>query len=311
MPEFLRSFENLEWIPMSSNRGTAVAFNRGIAAAVGCNYVFLLNNDTELEPQCLFHLVQALETKEDYSVAVPKLLRWSDSRYLDGVGDEILLGGGAYRLGNGELDAGQYDLQQPVFSACAAAALYRMSLFEDIGNFDEDFFAYREDVDLCLRAQLHGHRCIYVPMARVRHHGSATMRTPAHSWIIRLSTRNQGLAVLKTYPASTLLRLLPQLVLFQILWLAFAAHRKALLGYCLGVIDALRALPRTLIKRANIQSRRRLNGQAFLRLLENSEGQIWRAQTSPQNLQPSRLLGIYFRFFKPSKRVRAIYSENP
>jgi GT2 family glycosyltransferase len=299
IPSFLGRFDNLEWIPMLSNRGTAVAFNRGIAAAEGCEYVFLLNNDVELEPECLSHLIQALENDHTYSIAVPKLLRWSDPRYLDGVGDEILLGGGAYRIGNGELDVGQYDVPQRVFSACAAAALYRVSLFNDIGGFDEDFFAYREDVDLCLRAQLRRHHCIYVPSARARHHGSATMGKPAHSWIIRMSTRNQILAIVKTYPSSTLLRLLPQLLLFQVLWLGFAAHRDALWGYCLGVADALRALPVTLVKRAAIQSKNLLNGRSFLGLLQESEGHIWRAQKSAHNPQPSRLLGTYFRFAKP------------
>jgi GT2 family glycosyltransferase len=305
MPEFLRRFKNLEWIPLLSNQGTAVAFNRGIAATNGCDYIFLLNNDAEMEPECLSHLVQALESDNRYSAAVPKLLRWSDARYLDGVGDEILRGGGAYRVGHGELDAGQYEMCQPVFSACAAAALYRTTLFKDIGGFDEDFFAYREDVDLGLRAQLRGHRCLYVPTARVRHHGSATMGRPAHSWIVRLSTRNQILAILKSYPASTLFRSMPQLVFFQILWCVFAFYRNAGWAYCLGVAEALRALPRTLAKRMTIQSGKRLNGHSFLKLLEDSERRIWQSQTNGYNPQSSRLLGIYFWLFRPHARAAA------
>jgi GT2 family glycosyltransferase len=287
---------------MLSNRGTAVAFNRGIAAAAGCEFVFLLNNDVELEPDCLSRLVQALANDHTFSMAVPKLLRWSDPRYLDGAGDEILLGGGAYRLGQGELDVGQYDSPQPVFSACAAAALYRTSLFKDIGGFDEDFFAYREDVDLGLRAQLRGHRCVYVPAARAHHHGSATMG-PAHSWVIRLSTRNQILAILKSYPGPILLRLLSQLLLFEVLWVAFAAHRGALLACGFGLIDALKNLPRTLAKRRYIQSKRLLNGRAFLVVLKESERRIWLSYKSPSNPQPSRLLGAYFRLVKPPRIV--------
>jgi GT2 family glycosyltransferase len=311
IPAFLNRFENLEWIPMLSNRGTAVAFNRGIASAAGCEYVFLLNNDIELEADCLDYLVQALEKGRAYSMAVPKLSRWSDPRYLDGAGDEILLGGGAYHVGSGELDVGQYDAPRAVFSACAAAALYRASLFDDIGGFDEDFFAYREDVDLGLRAQLRRHRCIYVPRARARHHGSATMGKPAHSWIIRLSTRNQILAILKTYPRYTLLRLLPQLLLFQVLWLAFSARRNTLGGYCLGIADALRALPKTWAKRCAIQSKKLLNSQSFLRLLQESERRIWQAQKNSHNSQPSKLLGFYFWFVKPlPEGGAAAYREN-
>src|SRR4051812_40971938 len=97
-PQSLARFENVEWLPMFENRGTAVAFNRGIDASAGSDYMFLLNNDTELESDCLKQLVAALESDHTYSMAVPKLLLWSDPRLLDGVGDEILLGGGAYRV---------------------------------------------------------------------------------------------------------------------------------------------------------------------------------------------------------------------
>jgi len=303
MPAFLCKYENSEWIPLLSNRGTAVAFNRGIAVAEGCNFIFLLNNDAEMEPECLSHLVQALDNNPSYSVAVPKLLRWSDPRYLDGVGDEILLGGGAYRVGHGELDAGQYDLSESVFGACAAAALYRASLFQDIGGFDEDFFAYREDVDLGLRAQLRGHRCIYVPAARVHHHGSATMGKPAHSWIVRLSTRNQIVAILKSYPGAALVRCLPQLLFFQILWLGFAIRRHTFFAACAGLLDTVGFLPKTFTKRKQIQSNRLVSSRCFLALLVQSEMRIRRWYGSIHTSQPSRLLALYFRIFDPERIV--------
>lgn len=301
MPEFLRKFEPLEWICLSGNRGTAVAFNLGIGAAKGCDYVLLLNNDAEMEPECLSYLVGALENDLSYSAVVPKLLRWSDPRYLDGVGDEILVGGGAYRLGSGELDAGQYDQSEPVFGACAAAALYRASLFEDIGGFDEDFFAYREDVDLSLRAQLRGHRCLYVPAARVHHHGSATMGKPAHSWIVRLSTRNQILAILKNYPNAALIRFLPQMIAFQVLWLGFAIRRNTLFAACAGLFDTLQLLPKTLAKRKRIQSNRLLSSDRFAALLKQSELRIRRRYRSIENPQPSKLLALYFRICGPGR----------
>ena len=298
-PTLLGRYENVEWLPLLSNLGTAVAFNRGIAAAGECEFVFLLNNDAEMELECLAHLVEALEKDNSYSVAVPKLLQWSDPRYLDGVGDEILLGGGAYRVGHGELDAGQYDCPRVVFGACAAAALYRVSLFQDIGGFDEDFFAYREDVELGLRAQLKGHRCIYVPAARVHHHGSATMGRTAHSWIIRLSTRNQILAILKTYPAASLLSLLPQLLLFQILWLGFALQTGTLFAACIGLLDSVRFVPKMLRKRRKIQSQKVITAQCFSNLLRGSEMRIWQWHTSAYTPRPALLLALYFQVFRP------------
>ena len=298
MPEFLRKFEPLDWIPLSGNRGTAIAFNLGIGAAKQCEYVFLLNNDVEMEAECLSHLVQALEQDRTYSAAVPKLLRWSDPRYLDGVGDEILLGGGAYRVGNGELDAGQYDESGPVFSACAAAALYRTSLFEDIGCFDEDFFAYREDVDLGLRAQLRGHRCLYVPAARAHHRGGATLGSPFHSETIRLSTRNQILAIIKNYPSSMIWRLAPRLVAFQFFWLGLAIQKRAFVGYCRGVLNAIPLVPSALRKRREIQSKRLVASESVLSIMKASEERIRRWYASPYMVRRPQLLRFYFGIFK-------------
>lgn len=175
----------------------------------------VLHTDVELESGSLERLVETLDSDPNYSLAVPKLLQWADSRFLDGVGDAIPLSGGAYRVGPGELDFGQYETPELVFSACAAAALYRGSLFDDIGSFDQDFSAYREDVDVCLRAQLRGHRCIFVPKARVKHRGSATLGTTFHPWIVRLITRNQVLMIPKNYPLFLLFRLAPRLFVFQ------------------------------------------------------------------------------------------------
>lgn len=69
----------------------------------------VLHNDVELENGSLARLVETLDSDPNYSLAVPKLLQWADSRFLDGVGDAILLSGGAYRVGHGELDLGQYE----------------------------------------------------------------------------------------------------------------------------------------------------------------------------------------------------------
>lgn len=291
-------FPHFKWVPLSKNNGTALAFNRGLAEWPECKYVFLLNNDVELEPACLAHLVQALEDNPHYSVAVPKLLQWANPRLLDGAGDEIILGGGAFRVGYGELDTGQYDKAESVFSSCAAAALYRRSFLDALGGFDEDFFAYRDDVDLSLRAQLRGHRFIYVPQARARHHGSATLGSSFHPLVIELSTRNQLCLLVKNYPAPVLFRLLPRLVVFQALWAGLAAKNLRLFSWCRGVLGALRLLPRMLGKRrAVIDGRLLSNAELFARLKE-SEERIRRWQESPYNQRPSRLLRLYFRILR-------------
>lgn len=285
---------SVTWIHLPNNAGTAAAFNRGLAEDGTSPYVFLLNDDAEVEPECLAVLVKALEENPGYSAAVPKLLQWSDPSRLDGAGDEILLGGGAFRVGQDDFDKGQYNQVETVLSACGAAALYRRSLFADVGGFDEDYFAYREDVDLSLRALLRGHRCLFVPQARVRHRGSATLGTPFHPEIIRLITRNQILTIAKDYPLSLFLRLLPRILVYQLLWLGFAAKMRAFIAASRGLLGALRLLPRSLGKRRQVMSARAVSNFELLRLLSQSEERIWRWHSSMREGRPSKLLATYF-----------------
>jgi GT2 family glycosyltransferase len=285
------------WIDVHKNEGTARAFNRGIAACPDSPYIFLLNDDAEVEPECMTALVQALEDSPSYSIAVPKLIDWSNPLRLDGAGDEVLLGGGAYRVGRNQLDECQYDNVRRVLSACGAAALYRRSLFEDVGNFDQDYFAYCEDVDLGLRALLRKHRCLFVPAARVRHRGSATMGSPSHPRIIRLTTRNQILNVAKNYPLPSFLRALPRIAVFQMLWMAFAIKRRAFLAWCAGLLGALWLLPGALKKRRRAMRRKLISNAEWWRLLSESEKRIWQSQKDSRSGTPSKLLAGYFWIF--------------
>ena len=293
----------IKWIHLPRNEGVAVAFNRGLALARETQYVFLLNDDTELEPDSLALLVQALEENRDYSMAAPKLLQWSNPSIIDGAGDEMLLGGCAYRIGHGQLDEGQYDQQESVFSACGAAALYRRTLFDEIGNFDEEYFAYYEDVDLSLRAFLRRHHCLYVPHARVRHHGSATLGSTFHPKIIRLTTRNQILTILKNYPIPIILRILPRIIVFRVLWMGLAINKRAFFAACMGLLGTLPLIPGTIGKRRRTMSLRLASNHEMLRHLVASEQRIRRWQSLTGNGRPSKLLAAYFRIFGSPPRV--------
>jgi hypothetical protein len=171
-------------------------------------------------------------------------------------------------------------------------------LFEDIGRFDEDFFAYREDVDLGLRAQLRGHRCLYVPAARAHHRGGATLGSPFHSKTIRLSTRNQILAIIKNYPSSMIWRLAPRLVVFQLFWLGLAIQKRAFVGYCRGVLNAIALFPSALRKRREIQSKRLVASESVLSIMKASEERIRRWYASPYMTRSPQLLRFYFGIFK-------------
>jgi hypothetical protein len=287
---------NARRLTLDANYGTAGGFNRGIAAT-SSQYVFLLNNDVELEPGFLQALLAALENDSRCAFASGKLLTAADHSRLDGADDALLQGGGAFRLGHGDPDTGQFDEESPALSACGAAALFRRSVLQEIGGFDDDFFAYLDDVDACLRAHLAGYTGAYVPRAVGYHVGSATLGDSFHPKIAEYLTRNQILLVWKDYPRGALLRLLPRIVVFQCLWLALAIRKGAFLPWLRGVIAALRAPPETMRKRRAVEGFTRIGSAHFADLLRYSERDIFLWHTSRPEAARSSLLNLYFRLF--------------
>ena len=294
---------NARRLTLDANFGTAGGFNRGISST-SSKYVLLLNNDVELAADYLAHLVSALEKDPRCAFASGKLLNAADRSRLDGAGDALLLGGGAYRLGHGDGDTGQFDAATPLLSACGAAVLFRRTVLDEIGGFDEGFFAYLDDLDACLRAHLAGYTGLYVPAAIGFHIGSATLGDPFHPKIAEFLTRNQACLVLKNYPRGVLLRTFPRVLVFQFLWLALAVRKGALAPWLRGALGALQDLPETLRKRRSVADRREISDVKFLHLLRMSEQQIHSWHQSRPADSRSALLNIYFRIFPASKSKR-------
>jgi GT2 family glycosyltransferase len=287
---------NTRRLLLNANYGTAGATNQGIAET-SSKYVLLLNNDVEVKPDFLPILVSVLERDERCAFAVGKLLNAKDKVRLDGAGDALLLGGGAYRLGHGDPDTGQFDGEFPVLGGCGAAALFRRAVLEKIQGLDEDFFAYLDDVDLALRSHLFGYRGLYVPLAVAYHIGSATLGERLHPKIVELVTRNQLSLVVKNYPFWTLVQLLPRILAFQILWFGFVVPKGSVTPYLRGIGGAIRFLPRMIRKRRQIVAHRRITCAEFLSLLRASEGQIYAWHKARPLASHSILLRIYFGLF--------------
>ncbi len=195
-------------VPLGENLGIAAAFNAGIEASTA-EYVVLLNNDTEQDPGWLEALVRAAEDHPEAGFFASKLVDFHDRTMLDGAGDAMRLSGLPYRLGHGERDGGRFDTPCYVFGACAAAALYRRDMLDEVGLFDEDFVSYCEDGDLSFRAQLAGYRCFYVPDAVVYHMGSASTGGKRSPTATRLGTRNSFSLLVKNLPLSAVPHILP------------------------------------------------------------------------------------------------------
>lgn len=238
--EYLRNkYPWVQTVSFAENKGFSAAVNAGIGQN-SFPYVFLLNNDTELDNDCLRHLIGAAEQFSEYSFFSPKMLNYFDREILDGAGDGYLRGGVGYRLGTMEKDAAVYSTMRHVFGACAGAVLYRKDFFDKIGLFDNDFFAYLEDVDINLRANLQDQKCLYVPSARVYHIGSATSGSKINALTVRLSTRNTFFVILKNYPFSLFLKYFLVLFIYQFMWLCFVVKKKQIVPYIHGVLQALK-----------------------------------------------------------------------
>jgi GT2 family glycosyltransferase len=156
------------------NEGFCRAHNTAIRASRG-EYYLALNPDVQLLPGFLEHLVLAMEADPARGAAMGKLLCPSndDPSIIDAAGLNIDRRRHQYLRGRGEPDRGQYDTAAEIFGADGAAPLYRRAMLEDVKiegqYFDEQFFAYMEDVDLAWRARLLGWQCWYEPAATAIH----------------------------------------------------------------------------------------------------------------------------------------------
>jgi GT2 family glycosyltransferase len=198
----------VEWLSLGSNRGFPAAANAGIATSTA-PYVALLNNDALAEPGWLEALVGALDADPGVAFAASRML-FTNARGVNAAGDAFdARGRGGYNRGVHEPDGPRFDEPRVVFGASAGAALYRRSLFADVGLFDEEFFLSWEDVDLDLRAALAGQRCLYVPTAVVRHVQGAS----SGDGRLDLERRNKARLALKGLPTPLLLPFLALLPL--------------------------------------------------------------------------------------------------
>jgi GT2 family glycosyltransferase len=136
-------------------------------------YVALLNNDAVANKNWLVHLQDFLDNNAEAGIATSKILE-AKSNKLDSTGECYTVWALSYPRGRGEADTDRYDKNTWIFGASGGASMYRVELLKQIGLFDEDFFAYYEDVDISFRAQLAGWKVAYVPNAVVHHQIGAT-----------------------------------------------------------------------------------------------------------------------------------------
>ena len=255
--EIARRFPSVRLMLLGQNTGFARGNNLASeAASAQSEWIALMNPDAFAEPLWLEELLAAARRNPTFDVFGSKLVNAADISVLDGIGDAYHVSGLVWRMAHGMPLSNATEGESEVFSACAAAALYRRRVLHELGGFDEDYFCYVEDVDLGFRLKLAGRRCLYVPKSVVLHVGSGTTGGQDSDFALYHGHRNLVWTFVKNMPAVLFWLLLPlhvSLNLASIIW--FTLHGRA------GVIlrakrDALLGLPKMWRKRQHIQKTR-------------------------------------------------------
>lgn len=194
-------FPEAKLIVNERNLGFGVGNNIGIRASQG-RYILVVNNDACLDPACIEELKRCIEKNGRYGACASKILLKKEDDLIDSAG--ILVFPDGLSIGRGRLEKGdRYDEEKEVFFSSGCASLLRREMLDDIGLFDEDFFAYADETDMGWRAQLAGWKCIYNPKAVVYHLHSASSSAYSHLKAF-LVERNRIWVAIKYFPISLL-----------------------------------------------------------------------------------------------------------
>ena len=218
--EYLDTFPLVRVIALDKNYGFCHAVNVGIQAAES-DYVILLNNDTEVDRNFAKELLAAIQSDEKIFSCSSKMVQFQNRNLMDDAGDYYCALGWAFGRGKGGLTE-RYDEPAEIFAACAGAAIYRKKMFESLGYFDEQHFAYLEDIDVGYRAKIAGYRNVYAPKAVVYHVGSGFSGSAHNAFKVKLSSRNNVYLAYKNMPFLQILVNSPFLLLGHLVkWLFF------------------------------------------------------------------------------------------
>jgi GT2 family glycosyltransferase len=182
------------------NAGFGAAVNQGFRAS-GARYLATLNDDAVAHPGWLDALLRALERRPDAGMGASQVRLFGEER-LDSAGMLIARDGSSKQRGHGRPPR-DFPVPEEVLFPSGSAALYRRTMLEQIGGFDDSFFLYCEDTDLGLRARWAGWKCLYVPEAIVEHHysHSAGRASALKAYYVE---RNRLFVLLKNFPAGML-----------------------------------------------------------------------------------------------------------
>lgn len=198
-------------IRLRENTGFCNAVNVGLKE-IKTEYVFLLNNDTTIQPDAITALEKRMDEDRRIFSVQSRILTMLNHDLADDCGDYYSALGWAFARGKfGSAD--KYMVPVDIFAGCGAAVMYRMECFDDIGMFDDNHFAYLEDIDLGYRARIYGYRNVYEPTSVIFHAGSAVSGSLHNKFKVDLSSKNSIYLIYKNMPVLQIIINLPFLII--------------------------------------------------------------------------------------------------
>jgi GT2 family glycosyltransferase/SAM-dependent methyltransferase len=275
-------FPSIRVLRLEQNRGYAGGCNRGIEVARG-KYILLLNDDTEVDADCVSELVRTAEGDPSIGACQPKIRSLHDRgrfEYSGAAGGLMDVYGYPFSRGRLmdqiEADVGQYDEAAEIFWASGVCMLIRNSVLDEVGALDETFFAYMEEIDLSWRIHLGGYRIVYLPTAVVYHIGGYSLERKNVKRMY-LNHRNSMIMLAKNYSIRSLLYIFPVKIFLELFIFAGGLvrnprrSRAVLLSF--GWLVA--HVPTLLRLRASVQAKRRVSDVEITSRLYRGMAPIW------------------------------------
>ncbi len=235
-------FPQVHLIVNQQNTGFSHAVNQGIRAST-TPYVILLNNDTQADLSFVHELEKIMDSDQDQKVfsASAKLISLYDKDRTDDAGDFYCALGWAYARGKGK-HPDRYTRDCDIFASCAGAAIYRRELLEEnqVGLFDEEHFAYFEDIDIGYRAKIYGYRNRFAANSIVYHAGSATSGSRYNTFKTGLASRNSIYMIYKNMPVLQIVLNLPFLIMGFLIKTLFFVRKGMGKDYVSGLLGGVK-----------------------------------------------------------------------
>jgi len=288
--EFVEAnYPDLRAIRNGNNLGYAAAGNQGIKMAEG-EYVMILNPDILFEAGYMEACLKKMQEDRKVGVIGGKVYKYDfekdrKTKYIDTVGIFSHRNRRFIDDGQGLLDQGQFDQDREIFGVSGACPIYRKKSLEDvkIGDeyLDEDFFMYKEDVDISWRLRLYGWKCYYLSGAIAYHgRGTGVLKRFSHLEVARnrsklskfqkyYSYKNQRLMQVKNEFFSGFVRDLFPIVWKEVLVTGYIVFREPHL--IKAWLHLIKQLPAALKKRQSIMKNAKVNAKEMQRWLSNKQ----------------------------------------